>query len=300
MMIDALTLDQLRILVAVVDAGSFSAAARRLGRAQSAVSYAIANLEAALRIPLFDRGDWRPRLTEGGRALIADARAILAKADDLKARAKGLAEGLEAELSIVVDIMFPTRALVELVAGFQAEFPGVALDLRVEALGSVPQMVLSGACRLGVQGSLPDIPPELEHLPLPEEVAVEPVAAPAHPLAGARRPLPDAALREQVQVVLTDRSRRTEGRDFAVLSRRSIRTADLGAKHALLRAGLGWGFMPKELVQDDLDAGRLVVLRLGNRRPETRSMPLSLIFLRADPPGPAGRWVTARLTGRGG
>lgn len=298
-MIDALTLYQLRVLVAVAETGGFSAAARRLGRAQSAVSHTIANLEETLRIPLFDRTGWRPRLTEEGSALLADARAVLAKADLLRAHARSLAEGLEAGISIVVDIMFPTRALVDLVAGFRANFPDVALDLRVEALGGVPELVLSGACRLGVQGSLPDVPEELERIPLPEAVVVEPVASPGHPLARRRGPIPDAALGDEVQIVLTDRSRRTEGRDFAVLSERRIRTADLGAKHALLRAGLGWGFMPRELVQEDLAAGRLVVLRLGSRRPETRSMPLYLIHPRGDPPGPAGRWIIARLTGRG-
>lgn len=299
-MIDALTLYQLCVLVTVAEAGSFSAAARRLGRAQSAVSHAVAGLEEVLLVPLFDRSGWRPRLTEEGRALLLDARATLAKADTLRARARSLAEGLEAGISIVVDIMFPTRALVDLVAGFQAAFPDVALDLRVEALGSVPELVLSGACRLGVQGSLPDIPEELERMLLPEEVVVEPVASPCHPLARHPGPIPDAALGGEVQIVLTDRSRRTEGRDFAVLSERRIRTADLGAKHALLRAGLGWGFMPKELVGEDLAAGRLVVLRLGNRHPETRTMPLYLIHPRGNPPGPAGRWIVGRLTGGGG
>lgn len=57
-------------------------------------------------------------------------------------------------------------------------------------------------------------------------------------------------------MVLTDRSSLTEGDDFGVLGARSWRLADLGAKHALLMAGVGWGNMPEPIVRDDLAAGR--------------------------------------------
>lgn len=71
------TLDQLQIFLAIVETGSFAAAARRLGRATSVISYAIANLEAQLGLELFDRGAARtPQLTEAGRAVLADARSI--------------------------------------------------------------------------------------------------------------------------------------------------------------------------------------------------------------------------------
>ena len=294
-MIDLLTFDQLRVLTAVAETGSFSAAGRKLSRAQSAVSYAIANLEGVLGIELFDRSGWRPRLTDAGRALVADAVVVLEATDALKARAKGLGEGLEAEISMVFDIMFPTRDLVSLVAEFQRTFPSVSLSLRVEALGGVPDLVLSGACGLGVQGSLPDIPAGLEFIPLPKSVTVEPVAAPDYPLARHSAPIPKDLLDAHPQIVLTDRSQRTEGRNFAVLSQRQVRTADLGAKQALLRGGLGWGFMPRETVEDDIASGRLAVLNLAHRPADTHSMALSLIYRRDTPPGPAGRWITDHL-----
>src|SRR5271154_2231676 len=81
------TLDQLHVLTAVVEAGSFSAAARRLHRAQSVVSYTIANLEAQLGVALFARDGRRPLLTDAGRALVADARRVGRLVDELRARA---------------------------------------------------------------------------------------------------------------------------------------------------------------------------------------------------------------------
>jgi DNA-binding transcriptional LysR family regulator len=75
-MLDSLTLDQIRIFLAVADTGSFSKAAKQLNRAQSAVTYAIQKLEAQFGIPLFDRTAYRPALTEVGRALLPRARRI--------------------------------------------------------------------------------------------------------------------------------------------------------------------------------------------------------------------------------
>ena len=98
-------------------------------------------------------------------------------------------------------------------------------------------------------------------------------------------------LRSQTQIVLTDHSGRTEGRTFSVFSERQILTADLGSKRAMLCAGLGWGFMPRAFVEDDLDARRLVELDLAERRPRSRSMPLFAIYRCNKPLGPAGKWV---------
>jgi DNA-binding transcriptional LysR family regulator len=101
-MLDGVSLDYLRIFVAVTDAGSFSAAGRRLGRAQSVVSQALANLEGQLGVPLFRRTGRLPELTPEGKSLLAKAREIVAGADSLKADARALAAGLEPELSVVM------------------------------------------------------------------------------------------------------------------------------------------------------------------------------------------------------
>src|SRR5712675_543135 len=96
------TLDQLQVFLTVVETGSFAAAGRRLKRATSAVSYAIANLEMQLGIALFDRERTRkPALTEAGRALLSKARAVSGEIDDLRATVKGLLGGLEAEVALV-------------------------------------------------------------------------------------------------------------------------------------------------------------------------------------------------------
>src|SRR5580704_9478221 len=118
-MFDGVSLDQLRTFIAAADEGSFSAAGRRLRRAQSVVSQTLANLEGQLGVKLFDRGARFPILTDQGRALLADARAVAGNVDLFKARAKSLAGGLEPELSLVADVMFPVATFTAAVADFQ-------------------------------------------------------------------------------------------------------------------------------------------------------------------------------------
>jgi DNA-binding transcriptional LysR family regulator len=294
-MLDLLNLDQLRVFVAIHDHGSFSAAARHLHRAQSAVSNAIANLEEALGVELFDRTGWKPLLTDHGRSLLADARAVLARVSQFKSRAQCLTHGLETELSIVFDVVYPMPRLVAVVAAFRQAFPGVCLRLCTDVLGGVPQRVLAAEYDLGVQGSLPDVSSELASHGLPAVMMV-PTAAATHVLAD-ERTISSDSLRQHTKILLTDHSGRTVGRAFSGLADRHILTADLGAKRAMLQAGLGWGYMPRSFVQDDLDARRLVELDVADRQLRTRRMPLFVVHRRDELLGPAATWLRDTLLG---
>lgn len=286
------TLDQLQVLLCVVETGSFAAAARRMGRATSAISYAIDQLEFLLGVTLFDRsGTRKPQLTDAGRAVLAEARLIGHGVDILRARVKGMKEGLEAEVSFAVDVMLPTARLVDALQAFQTAFPSIPLRLHVEALGGITQRVLDRTAIIGVSGPL-DLGVEgldRRHL---GDVRLIPVAAPFHPLARAARHAPGEA-RQHIQLVLTDRSPLTEGRDFGVIGMKSWRLADLGAKHALLLAGIGWGAMPEFMVRADLDEGRLVALDLPDWKDVRYEF--NAIWRIDTSPGPAARWLIDRL-----
>ena len=257
------------------------------------VSYTIANLEDQLGgLRLFDRATRRPTLTEAGRTLLVEARRVSLGVDGLRARASGLLAGLEPELAVVVDVMLPTANLVGSLVAFRAAFPTVTLRLSVEALGAVARLVLDGTCTVGVCGPLARTTAGLEHRPL-GGVRILPVASPDHPLSQVRGPIPRAALRDHVQLVLTDRSDLTRGQDFGVLSPETWRLGDLGAKHALLLGGLGWGSMPEAMVAGDVARGGLVVLDIEGSGPVEYGI---FGVHRADaPPGPAGVWLVDHL-----
>ena len=292
-MLDALTLDQLRTFIAAVDEGSFSAAGRKLRRAQSVVSQTLANLEAQLGIKLFDRSARYPRLTEEGRSLLPDARAVADNIDGFKARAKSMREGLEPELTVAVDVMYPMEGLTRAAAYSRKTYPHTPLRLYVEAMGAVLQPVLERECSIGIIGSLPIVTDELHSEPLVDIPFVS-VVSPSHALASRRGVISASALAKHVQLVLSDRSDLTKGRDFNVLSPLTWRLADLGAKLAFLRAGLGWGHMPLPMVKADLDEGTLTRIRVEGLAREVL-MAMRVVFRKDAPPGPAGRAFIAEL-----
>jgi len=292
-MIDGVTLDQLRTFIAAVDEGSFSAAGRKLRRAQSVVSQTLANLEAQLGVKLFDRSARYPRLTEEGRSLLVDARSVADNVDEFKARARAMREGLEPELSVAMDVMYPMGALTRAAAHSRRTYPHTPLRLYVEALGGVIKPVLERNCSIGVIGSLPLVPDELQSEPLLSFQFVT-VVSPSHPLAKSRGVVPASTLAKHVQLVLTDRTVLSHGRDFGVLSPLTWRLADLGAKHAFLKAGLGWGHMPLHMVMEDLQSKALVKIRVEGV-PHAVAMLMSVVFRKDAPPGPAGRAFIAQL-----
>jgi DNA-binding transcriptional LysR family regulator len=282
------TLDQLRIFLAVVDSGSFAAAGRRLNRAVSVISYGIVNLEQQIGLTLFEReGSRKPVLTTAGRALLSEARLIAQGIDGLRAKVKGLLEGLEAEVDLAVDVMLPSERLGRVLRQFAVAFPTVQLRLHAEALGAITAMVLDGTAAVGISGPLAAGVEGVECVAA-GSVPMVPVAAPDHPLGRMER-IPPGAGRDHTQLVLTDRSRFTEGQDYSVMSPRTWRLADLGAKHALLREGIGWGNMPLPMVEPDLVAGTLVRLHMPDHPGGTYRF--AGVWRRDTPPGPAASWL---------
>lgn len=290
---DSLTLDQITVFQCVAEEGSFSAAARRLRRAQSAVSHAIALLERNLDLQLFDRSGRTPVLTEAGMALLGDAHAVTRKVAALTARARAIHGGTEPRVSIVVNVMYPMPVLLRALGAFRAAFPAAALHLRTEALGAIVDAVIDGSCQIGIGGPLWPWPDSLERETI-GTVQLVPVAAPGHPLAALPAPLSSDVLHDHLQIVLTDRSPRTAGLDAGVLAAETWRIADLRTKHECLLAGFGWGSMPEHMVCDDLRSGRLVRLDLDAPEREV-TLPLFAFHRRGQPPGPASRWLLDAL-----
>jgi DNA-binding transcriptional LysR family regulator len=194
----------------------------------------------------------------------------------------------------VIDVLFPIEAISESALEFRTRFPHTPLRLYVEALGGAYQPVLDGRCSVGVVGSLPNAPASMSTEPL-QTVEMIMVAAHDHPLAQYRGIIPKAELAKHVQLVLTDRSELTRGREFGVLSPLTWRLSDLFAKHSFLLKGLGWGGMPLHTVERDLLDKKLVKLLIEDLPEQGLALPMFAVYFSARPPGPAGRWLIERL-----
>jgi DNA-binding transcriptional LysR family regulator len=293
-MLDGVSLDQLRTFITAVDEGSFSAAARKLNRVQSAVSGWVSGLEDQFGVVLFDRSGRFPKLTPEGVLLLADARSIVSGVNTMKARARLMASGLETELSVVVDVLFPTAVVSAAAKAFASRFPLTPLRLFVEGLGAAYQPILDGRCSLGILATIPVPFPSLVSERL-GELALVAVAASSHALARFGHRIPRHEMKKHLQLVLTDRSDLTAGRDFGVVSPSTWRLADLSTKHAFLKDGIGWGGMPLHMVEKDVAAGSLVILDVEDVPPGGFMATMSAYHQASEPPGPAGRWLIDHL-----
>ena len=271
-MLDNVTINQLRAFVAVCDRGSFSGAARDLRRAQSAISHAIKALERAFHVELFERNTRKATLTAAGRNLLPDARAVISRTEEMKTRAASIAEAGVPQVLIAVDTYFPRAHLIECLRSLQADYPTIAINLRITTMQGGERLVLEGTCALAV--TITDVPElssgTIERQYLRDEQMVT-VCAPLHPLAAIAAPIPREELRRHIQLVVTDNQPDAEKTQQGVAGERQWRVNDLGAKHDLLRGGLCWGHMPRHMVAGDLANGTLVELqrRAWHMRPLT-------------------------------
>ena len=295
-MMEGVTIEQLRTLRAVVEAGSFSAAARKLGRVQAAVSQSIDRLEAQLGLRLFDRTGRVPVLTAHGEAVVAAAAKVEDGVGALDELVASLKRGAERTLHIVVDVMFPTESLVAFAKDFAREHPDVGLLLFTEILSGVTAHVREKRSAWGIAIEDADLS-ELDSRPI-ADVRLIPVAARAHPLALREGRIEAGALAETVQIV--QEQHRPEGEtardDHGVFSPRTWRVVDLATKQALIAGGLGWGHMPEHLVREELRSGRLVELRLDAWGSEAPRRSLVLVWRRQAVMGPVAEWAQHRLT----
>ena len=287
-MIGNLSLDQLRVLVAIDDTGSFSAAGRRIGRAQSAISQAVAGLEATQGVQLFDRSGHRPQLTEIGRLLVDQARMVLASAARFEAVAANTRSGLEPELALAIDPLVPSGPLIESLRALRDTYPDLPVSFSTEGLGGAERRLRQGSAALAICLLLPSPPDDIAALPL-LSVKLAPVAVPDHPLARLGRPITRADLDPHIQLVLSDPIDAT-GPSYGLASARLWRFVDLQRRLDMLLAGFGWCRMPEHLITQLLADGRLVRLELADDGAR-EDLTIYAAHMRDRPLGPAGRWL---------
>jgi DNA-binding transcriptional LysR family regulator len=166
--------------------------------------------------------------------------------------------------------------------------------VRCGPLGAAAELVLDGTCVVGLLPLLFSDMAAFKSFPL-LTIDLAPVVSPDHPLAAIEGTIETHVLQQHGQLVLTDRSALTAGRDYGVLSARTWRLADLSAKQSMLLAGLGWGNMPFHMVEDDIERGRLKVIRPADFDPRVARLVMGCAYLTADRLGPGARWLVERV-----
>ncbi|NVK43436.1 MAG: LysR family transcriptional regulator [Oceanospirillaceae bacterium] len=289
----AFSIEQLQAFVAAAEQGSFSAAARCLGKAQSVISVAVSHLEIDCGVDLFDRSGRTPVLTAEGRALLRDAQAILQRCEELRASAAAFSRGVETQLTLAVDAAIALESLLPHLTDFEAHFPHLELELLNPTSQDVAALVSSGRADLGVMFEQEFYPRGFNFTGI-DHVEVIAVAGPSHPLAL----LEQVGLSDLEQHRQLARTTRTAGLN-RIQELQGGRCWRLESQHGILtlaRAGFGWAYLPRAFVSEDLARARLIALPLAFQQVDIQAG-IDLVWSRERAPGPAVRWLIERLSG---
>lgn len=254
-----ITHHQLACFDAVVREGSFQAAALKIGRSQPSVFLAVKNLEAQLGVSLLDRSGYRVGLTEAGRSFHQRAGTLLEDMRALKTHAAQLAMGNETELHVVIGDLCPLPPMLALLRRFFDACPSTQLHLHFEALSGPWERLFEGQADL-ILHHIDKSDPRFEYLDL-FTVELVCVVAPGFLKFPISRAIAPERMRDYVQCVIRDTAHRLPPRDYFVLEgARSWTVADQLMKKELIVQGMGWGHLPRFMIEDELRDGRLLAI----------------------------------------
>ncbi|TBU98170.1 LysR family transcriptional regulator [Stutzerimonas kirkiae] len=277
------TLEQWRTLQAVVDHGGFAQAAEGLHRSQSSVSYTVARMQEQLGVPLLRIEGRKAVLTDAGEVLLRRSRQLVSQAGQLEELAQQMEQGWEAEVRLVVDAAYPNALLVHTLTEFMPRSRGCRIRLREEVLSGVEEVLKDGSADLAVSGL--NITGYLGS----ELCAVEfiAVARHDHPLHRLQRKLSVQDLQGHMQVVVRDSGQR-QPRDAGWLGAEQRWTVgSLATSVAFVSSGLGFAWLPRHMMERELEDGTLRPLPLVQG--SIRRILFHLYTNHAKPLGPATR-----------
>ncbi len=268
--------------------GSFSAAARKLGKSQSTVSSAIANLEIDLGLTLFDRSSRKPTLTEHGRVMLGKVQEILAASDRLDRSASQLGGGLEAKLSVVWSDTYQSDRFEDMLIAFEQRFPDLEFECLIAEHGDLVSLVQSGRAQIGVVGAQSIYPPDVGSATIAEQSEITLFVATTHPLARMKDITPDR-LADFRELRLDTYLARAGG--VAASSRRAWSAPSYLMLLEMAVLGFGWAAIPRWMVARFAD-GKLQELQA---RGWPRRVPVDAVWSRQQPLGRAGTWLLQEM-----
>jgi DNA-binding transcriptional LysR family regulator len=286
----AMSMEQLEAFVAAAEHGSFSAAARVLRKAQSAVSTHVANLEADLGLSLFSRAGRHPALTAAGQRLLPEAKVILDRREHLIGVAASFEAHVETRLAVAIDELYPERALGALFADFAAHFPHVELEVLFPMMEDVSRLVLDGKADIGVMWRQEVLPTELAFHTI-GWIPLKLVCGRGHPLADTVIDWEELKRHRQIMVAV-----RSEGPE-----KQRLRTAAevwWVESHwvilQMVKQGIGWALVPDHIIANSPVVGELVTPALQFDDADW-PVALELVWHKQRPSGPAARWLRERF-----
>lgn len=254
-------LNHLEALAAVADCGSFAKAAKALNKVRSAVSYDIKCLESQLGVALLDRSAYRATLTDAGEMVLREGRALLSQARALEHVATLFSQGFEPVIRMVVEGAVPMPPVMRAIKALNAREIPTLVELQTEFLGGVPERFERESADLMLVKDFEGSREAYAVTALPE-VACVLVASAEHPLIAEGGERVDASrlrahLELNIQVVDGGSASMSDRR---VGGARVLNLSGFYTKKEALLLGLGYGWMPRSLIAEELMSGELAVV----------------------------------------
>ena len=255
-----MTLEQLKVLCAIVDNGGFRAASQALHRSQSAISIAIRNLEDELGVTLFNRSEYRPVLTDQGQSLYQKALRVLSQAEDFTSLAKHYSMGDEPNLRLALSAAAPVEQIMEVLRDLKAQAPATRLTLLVENLNGALERLIDDDADIAITESFREGISGYQHVEI-AKISFIPVVSASSPLAQKAANVSEQDMEDQTQIIVRDTSRHIEKITGGILNpEANWFVNDFTMKKRIIISGLGWGRLPEHLVEDEIKNGTLVAL----------------------------------------
>ncbi len=293
-----MTLEQLRMLVAIAEGGGMLSAAEQLHKTQPTISIAMKKLEDELELQILSRDGYRARLTAAGEALCQQARVILKQSQKLRGMAQHLAQGNEPELRIAIEASCPLDFVLDRLAGCEKDFPDTQFNLMGETLWGALERLQRGEADLAISPWFEESL-EFEALPITTATLVS-VASAKFRDTFATSELTLNDLKNSVQVVVRDSSRKPRQQSFGYLPEgRHWYVTDHLTKKAIILAGMGWGRLHNHLIEEELKSGALMPLKIQNYQ-STFDVKICLARLMGQPVGPVAESLWQAFSGQTG
>lgn len=267
------TLEQWRMLLAVVDHGGFNQASKVIHKSQSSIHHAVSKIEYGLGVNLFNVEGRKLVLTEQGETLYRRAQYLISEANKIEHVGKNLASGLESELRIAVDGVFPSENLYAVLEPIFKSHPEMRLELIETVLSGARELLEKGEVDIAIGGQ------PLKggwNQPL-MDVEFVAVAAPNHPLQKAGRKLTYEDLKTYRQIVVRDSARDVSTDSGWLEAEQRWTVSNLATSVKLIRDGHGFAWLPMTLIEHHLDNGSLKRLPMGDKSSRVANLQLSCI-----------------------
>ncbi|MDV7340483.1 LysR family transcriptional regulator [Terasakiella sp. A23] len=257
-----MTLEQLRVLNAIVTEGTFHGAAQRLNKSQPALSHMIKKLEEEVGVDLISRASYRPTLTPSGEIFHRKALRVLQEARELSELSHDLSGQEEAELHLVITATCELAPLLSIIDQVRSRFKNTHIRLSIEAMGGPIEKLMEDDADMIIATFDGVVPEKVVSAPY-QTINIYPVCHKDYPPAKASGPIVSTEMRDFPQIVVSDKSTPAyqQSRNlFEENQRWSV--SDFASKKQIIMSAMGWGGLPEHLIEDELKSGDLIALNL--------------------------------------